>query len=194
MKYSNEVIEARKVYDGLLIERRELAKELAEIKAEIEDKLAGKPTARKFEVLKKRQAEVEARLADMPGLIADARDALVVALNADAEEKKKRGKEIVLQAVDSLGPEITEYKKIIDAIEKKVSAAVNELAQVTGESFSINIEWLITEAAKHYMDDANLDHCQRIKKRLDARMMERVFAAISHEKSEADNLRRGAVR
>jgi len=194
MKYSNEVIEARKVYDGLLIERRELAKELAEIKAEIEDKLAGKPTARKFEVLKKRQVEVEARLADMPGLIADARDALVIALKADVSEKSKEGAEAIEASLADIVPVLEDVQKSIHRLDQAMEQAAKKLLAVTGEPVAISGEWLLNEAVKRYMADGNTDFIGRLRNRIDTRLHELLAAVVAQIRNQADSLRKEAIR
>jgi len=194
MQYSKEVIEARKVYDGLIIERRELAKELAEIKAEIEDKLAGKPTARKFEVLKKRQVEVEARLADMPGLIADARDALVIALKADASEKSKEGAEAIEASLADIVPVLEDVQKRIHKLDQAMEQAAKKLSAVTGEPVAISGEWLLNEAVKRYMADGNTDFIGRLRNRIDTRLHELLAAVVAQIRNQADSLRKEAIR
>ena len=57
MKYSKEVIEARKAHDGLVIEEREAKKELEAVRAEIQAKLEGKHSPHKYEELKKTRGE-----------------------------------------------------------------------------------------------------------------------------------------
>ena len=194
MQYSKEVIEARKVYDGLIIERRELAKELAEIKAEIEDKLAGKPTARKFEVLKKRQVEVEARLADMPGLIADARDALVIALKADVSEKSKEGAEAIEASLADIVPVLEDVQKSIHRLDQAMEQAAKKLLAVTGEPVAISGEWLLNEAVKRYMADGNTDFIGRLRNRIDTRLHELLAAVVAQIRNQADSLRKEAIR
>lgn len=194
MKYSKEVIEARKVYDGLAIERRELAKELAEVKAEIEDKLAGRPTARKFEILKKRQAEIEARLADLPGLIADAKDSLVIALKTNASEKSKEGAEAIEASLADLAPVLEDVQKSIHQLDQAMEQAAKKLSAVTGEPVAISADWLLAEAGKRYMADGNTDFIGRLQNRIDTRLHELLAAVVAQIRNQADSLRKEAIR
>ena len=69
MRYNKEVVEARKFFDDLVIEQREGKKQLEAVRAEIRAKLDGKPSPHKFEELKKQEAQLEARLGDLPVLM-----------------------------------------------------------------------------------------------------------------------------
>ena len=110
MKYSKEVVEARKVFDDLVIEQREGKKQLEAVRAEIRAKLDGKPSPHKFEDLKKQEAKLEARLADLPALIADARDAMIAALREYQKEMREKGvglrdlrKQVIFDRLSSSG-------------------------------------------------------------------------------------------
>ena len=189
MQYSKEVIDARKTYDGLVIEKRELAKELPEVQAKIQQQLEGKPLPDKFEVLKKRQAEIEARLADLPMVIADARDALIVALKADAAGKSKQGGDAIEKSLEDMEPAIVQVEKALRVLNDAMQKAAGQVSAVTGEPFSVPIDWLMQEAGKKYMNDRDADFTKRLRNRIELILNQHINNISAQVRSEADRLR-----
>ena len=189
MQYSKEVIDARKTYDGLVIEKRELAKELPEVQAKIQQKREGKPLPDKFEVLKKRQAEIEARLADLPMVIADARDALIVALKADAAGKSKQGGDAIEKSLEDMEPAIVQVEKALRVLNDAMQKAAGQVSAVTGEPFSVPIDWLMQEAGKKYMNDRDADFTKRLRNRIELILNQHINNISAQVRSEADRLR-----
>lgn len=177
MKYTKEVTEARKVYDSLVIEQREAKKELEAVKAEIRAKLDGKPSPHKFEDLKKQEAKLEARLADLPALIADARDALITALWDYKKQMADMATKAADNAFDALLPEIKRFIDARDALGKALTDACKPLGDLAGEPAEIPVDWLLEESLKIFMSDrmrdgSDLGFKERMYKRLDGRLHE----------------------
>ena len=134
MKYSKEVIEARKAHDGLVIEEREAKKELEAVRAEIQAKLDGKPIPKKFEELKKQEAKLEARLSGLPALTADARDAMIAALREYQKEMREMATAAAESAIAVAAPEIKKVAGAYDSLDKAVARGCKAMADLSGES------------------------------------------------------------
>ena len=177
MKYSKEVIEARKAHDALVIEEREAKKELEAVKAEIRAKLEGKPSPHKYEELKKREAQLEARLGDLPALIADARDALITALWDYKKQMADMATKAADNAFDALSTEVKRFIDARDALGKALTDACKPLGDLAGEPAEIPVDWLLEESLKIFMNDrmrdgSDLGFKERMYKRLDGRLHE----------------------
>ena len=177
MKYTKEVTEARKVYDSLVIEQREAKKELEAVKAEIRAKLDGKPSPHKFEDLKKQEAKLEARFADLPALIADARDALIAALWDYKKQMADMATKAADNAFDALLPEVKKFIDARDALDKALVQACKALGEISGEPAEISVDWLLEESLKIFINDRLRDGSilgfkERMYKRLDGRLHE----------------------
>ena len=153
MKYSKEVTEARKVYDSLVIEQREAHKELEAVRAEIRAKLDGKPSPHKFEDLKKQEAKLEARLADLPALIADARDTLIATLLEYKREMADMADKAAESAIAAAVPEIKKFAEARDALNKAIMRGCKALSDISDEPIEFPTDWLIGESAKIYYDE-----------------------------------------
>ena len=189
MKYSKEVTEARKVYDSLVIEQREAKKELEAVKAEIRAKLEGKPSPHKYEELKKQEAKLEARLADLPVLIADARDALIVALNEQVEAMRKQNPLDVNASMEKLKKPCAEFAEAAARLEEAVNKEAARLAEITGEPIVINFPDLIRAATQQYNEDHGADFEGRLNLRIARRLDEGMGSARMMAINEALRLR-----
>ena len=189
MKYTKEVTEARKVYDSLVIEQREAKKELEAVKAEIRAKLEGKHSPHKYEELKKREAQLEARLGDLPVLIADARDALIVALNEQAAAMRKQKAAEVSASIEKLRKPCAELAEAAARLEEAVNKEAARLAEITGERIVINFPDLIRTAAEQYTEDHGADFEGRLNLRIAHRLDGGINNALYLLTNEAEGLR-----
>ena len=194
MKYTKEVTEARKVYDSLVIEQREAKKELEAVKAEIRAKLDGKPSPHKFEELKKQETQLEARLGDLPVLIADARDATIAALLEYKKEMHEMATAAAESAIAAAVPEIKKVAEACVALDKAVARGCKALADLSGEPVEVSIDWLIEQSAKIYYnerlpDGRNLSFEDRKHKRLSGYLSEIAKSYAIKLGWEADNLK-----
>lgn len=177
MRYNKEVTDARKVYDSLVIEQREAKKQLEAVRAEIRAKLEGKPSPHKFEDLKKQEAKLEARLADLPALIADAWDALIAALWDYKKQMADMATKAADNAFDALLPEVKKFIDARDALDKALVQACRALGEISGEPAEISVDWLLEESLKIFINDRLRDGSilgfkERMYKRLDGRLHE----------------------
>ncbi len=192
MKYTKEVTEARKVYDSLVIEQREAKKELEAVKAEIRAKLESKHSPHKYEELKKQEAKLEARLADLPVLIADARDALIVALNEQVAAMRKQKAAEVSASIEKLRKPCAEFAEAAARLEEAVNKEAARLAEITGERIVINFPemiHLIRTAAEQYTEDHGADFEGRLNLRIARRLDGGINNALYLLTNEAESLR-----
>ena len=194
MKYSKEVVEARKVYDSLVIEQREGKKQLEAVRAEIRAKLEGKPSPHKYEELKKREAQLEARLGDLPVLIADARDAMIAALREYQKEMREMATAAAESAIAVAAPEIKKVAGACDALDKAIARGCKALADLSGEPVEVSIDWLIEQSAKIYYnerlpDGRNLSFEDRMHERLSKYLSEIASSYAYRLGTEADNMK-----
>ena len=186
MKYSKEVVEARKVYDSLVIEQREGKKQLEAVRAEIRAKLEGKPSPHKYEELKKREAQLEARLGDLPVLIADARDAMIAALREYQKEMREMATAAAESAIAVAAPEIKKVAGACDALDKAIARGCKALADLSGEPVEVSIDWLINERLP---DGRNLSFEDRMHERLSKYLSEIASSYAYRLGTEADNMK-----
>jgi len=186
MKYSKEVVEARKVYDSLVIEQREGKKQLEAVRAEIRAKLEGKPSPHKYEELKKREAQLEARLGDLPVLIADARDAMIAALREYQKEMREMATAAAESAIAVAAPEIKKVAGACDALDKAIARGCKALADLSGEPVEVSIDWLINERLP---DGRNLSFEDRMHERLSKYLGEIASSYAYRLGTEADNMK-----
>lgn len=177
MRYNKEVIEARKAHDDLVIEQREAHKELEAVRAEIRAKLEGKPSPHKFEELKRQEAQLEARIANLPVLIMDARDALIAALWSYKKQMAEMATKAADSAFDALSPEVKKFIDARDALDKALVQACRALGEISGEPAEISVDWLLEESLKIFTNDwlrdgSTLGFKERMYKRLDGRLHE----------------------
>ena len=194
MKYSKEVTEARKVYDSLVIEQREAKKELEAVRAEIRAKLEGKPSPHKFEELKKQEAKLEARLGDLPVLIADARDATIAALREYQKEMREMATAAAENAVAAAVPEIKKVADACGALDKAIARGCKALADLSGEPVEFSIDWLLEQSAKIYYnerlpDGSSLSFGDRMHKRLEGYLHEIASSYAYRLGTEADRMK-----
>jgi chromosome segregation ATPase len=189
MKYSKEVTEARKVYDSLVIEQREAKKEIDAVRAEIRAKLEGKPSPHKYEDLKKQEAKLEARLGDLPALIADARDALIVALNEQVAAMSKQNPADVNTSMEKLKKPCADFAEAAARLEEAVNKEAARLAEITGEPIFINFHDLIRAATQQYNEDHGADFEGRLNLRIERRLNEGMGNARMIAMNEAIRLR-----
>jgi len=195
MKGDANIISARKRFDELAIERRDLQKELQEIKTEIEEKLAGRSTPRPFVELKKREAEITARLADLPGLLIDARDGLAVALKEGAAQLTAEGEEAINGVQPEIAQALSEMEAACATLEKTLQGAAAKIAALTGESAgALDAERLLTEAGQIFAADRDAGFIGRLKNRIDYRLHDAVTSAAARLRYEGDRLRYEAIR
>ena len=194
MRYNKEVVEARKFFDDLVIEQREGKKQLDAVKAEIRAKLDGKPSPHKFEELKKQETQLEARLGDLPVLIADARDATIAALLEYKKEMHEMATAAAESAIAAAVPEIKKVAEACVALDKAVARGCKALSDISGEPVEVSIDWLIEQSAKIYYnerlpDGRNLSFEDRMHKRLSGYLSEIAKSYAIKLGWEADNLK-----
>jgi ABC-type transport system involved in cytochrome bd biosynthesis fused ATPase/permease subunit len=189
MKYTKEVTEARKVYDSLVIEQREAKKELEAVKAEIRAKLEGKHSPHKYEELKKQEAKLEARLADLPVLIADARDALIVALNEQARGLGMITPKELETSMDKILKPCEKFTAAMDELEAAIVKEAERLSEITGEKISINIEDLLKRACENYLTDRGAGFKVRLLSRITQQLSNGINNARYLLTNEAERLR-----
>ncbi len=189
MRYNKEVVEARKFFDDLVIEQREGKKQLEAVRAEIRAKLDGKPSPHKFEELKKQEAQLEARLGDLPVLIADARDALIVALNEQARGLAAITPKELETSMDKILKPCEKLTAAMDELKAAIVKEAERLSEITGEKISIDMEDLLKRACENYLTDRGAGFKVRLLSRITQRLSDGMNTARYLLTNETERLR-----
>ena len=192
MREEKTLQEARATYDGLIAERKAITGQLEAAKEKLNAKLQGAAMPETLRELRAEADRLEERRLDLPDLIIDARDDLLIALEGERANLGTILEGAKLAALDELETAFDEFSKAKDALEKKIMGNKNVklfLEQLPNKEDQIVFDTILTRSFQNWGEPAGTPLSAKVKRQLEERMGEVAGLFMSRKGNDIDALR-----